>query len=109
MVAVVVAVLAGLLPINFLAEMTSIGTLVAFLVVSSASSCSGGTAPDLPRGFGCRGYPVIPILSILGCLWIIMDLRPVTLYVFVIWTAVVFVWYLLYARGHSNLGQQSNE
>ena len=79
LVAVVVGLLAGLLPINFLAEMTSIGTLVAFLVVSIGVMVLRRTAPDLPRGFKVPGYPVTPILSIIGCLWIIKDLRPVTI------------------------------
>ena len=46
-----------------------------------------------------------PILAILGCLWIIKDLRPVTLLVFVVWTAVVLVWYFTYGLKHSHLGR----
>ena len=68
-----------LLPIDFLAEMTSIGTLVAFLVVSIGVIMLRRTAPDLPRGFKVPGYPVTPILSIAGCIWIIQDLRAVTI------------------------------
>ena len=56
-VAVVVSVLAGVLPIDFLAEMTSIGTLVAFLVVSVGVMVLRRTAPDLPRGFRYRSIP----------------------------------------------------
>ena len=78
-VAVVVSLLAGVLPINFLAEMTSIGTLVAFLVVSVGVMVLRRTAPDLPRGFKVPGYPVTPLLSIAGCIWIIQDLRAVTI------------------------------
>lgn len=102
-VAVAVALLAGLLPINFLAEMTSIGTLVAFLVVSVGVIILRRTAPDLPRGFRVPGYPVTPILSVLGCLWIITNLRPVTIAVFGIWVAVVLVWYFTYGIRHSRL------
>jgi amino acid transporter len=102
-VAVIVSLLAGLLPINFLAEMTSIGTLVAFLVVSIGVIILRRTAPDLPRGFRVPGYPVTPILSVLGCLWIIVDLRPVTIAVFAIWVAVVLVWYFTYGIRHSRL------
>ena len=76
------SLLAGLVPINFLAEMTSIGTLVAFLVVSIGVIILRRTMPDLPRGFKVPGYPVTPILSIAGCIWIIQDLRAVTIYVF---------------------------
>ncbi len=79
LVAIIVALLAGLLPIEFLAEMTSIGTLVAFLVVSVGVIILRRTAPDLPRGFKVPGYPVTPILSIIGCVWIIIDLRPITI------------------------------
>ncbi|MFC4942490.1 APC family permease [Pseudonocardia sp. GCM10023141] len=103
-VAVLVALLAGLLPINFLAEMTSIGTLVAFLVVSVGVIILRRTAPDLPRGFKVPGYPVVPILSILGCLYIIKDLRFITILVFLIWVAVVLVWYFTYGIRHSRLG-----
>ncbi len=104
-VAVVVALLAGLLPINFLAEMTSIGTLVAFLIVSIGVIVLRQTAPELPRGFRVPLYPVIPILSILGCLWIIIDLRVVTILVFLIWAAVALAWYAFYGRRHSVLNR----
>ncbi len=104
-VALVVALLAGLLPINFLAEMTSIGTLVAFLVVSVGVIILRRTEPDLPRGFKVPGYPVVPVLSVLGCLWIIIGLRPITILVFLIWVAVVLVWYYTYGIRHSRLDQ----
>jgi amino acid transporter len=107
-VAVVVALLAGLLPINFLAEMTSIGTLVAFLIVSIGVIVLRQSAPDLPRGFRVPFYPVLPILSVLGCLWIIIDLRPITIVVFLVWSAVALLWYTAYGRNHSALQHTSN-
>jgi APA family basic amino acid/polyamine antiporter len=106
-VAVIVSLLAGVLPINFLAEMTSIGTLVAFLVVSVGVMVLRQTAPDLPRGFRVPLYPVVPILSIAGCIWIIKDLRAVTIYVFVIWASVALAWYFFYGIRHSALGQEA--
>jgi basic amino acid/polyamine antiporter, APA family len=102
-VAVVVGLLAGLLPINFLAEMTSIGTLVAFLVVSIGVIVLRRKSPDLPRGFKVPGYPVTPILSILGCLWIITSLRGVTILAFVVWVAAAMVFYFAYSIRHSRL------
>jgi basic amino acid/polyamine antiporter, APA family len=104
-VAVIVSLLAGLLPINFLAEMTSIGTLVAFLVVSVGVMVLRRTAPDLRRGFRVPLYPVTPILSIAGCIWIIQDLRAVTIYVFFGWAAVALLWYAFYGRSHATLGR----
>ena len=107
-VACVIALLAGLIPINFLAEMTSIGTLVAFLVVSIGVIVLRRTAPDLPRTFKVPGYPVTPVLSVLGCLWIIKDLRAVTIWVFVIWVAIALVWYFVYGIKHSHLGRHEH-
>jgi APA family basic amino acid/polyamine antiporter len=101
--ATVISLLAGVIPINFLAEMTSIGTLVAFMVVSIGVIVLRRTQPHLPRGFKVPGYPVTPILSIAGCIWIIKDLRTVTILVFVIWAGVAVVWYLFYGRRNSRL------
>src|SRR5699024_4587500 len=105
-VSAAVAVLAGVLPINFLAEMTSIGTLAAFLVVSIAVIVLRRREPNLERSFKVPFYPVIPILSIIGCLWIIKDLRPVTIIVFVVWTALVLVWYFFTGRKNSVLARE---
>ena len=107
-VAAAIALLAGLIPINFLAEMTSVGTLVAFAVVSIAVIILRRREPDLPRPFKVPGYPVTPILSVLGCLWIIKDLRVPTLVIFVIWVAIVLVWYFLYGMKHSHLGRHEH-
>jgi len=107
-VAIVISLLAGLIPINFLAEMTSIGTLVAFLVVSVGVVVLRHTHPELPRGFKVPGYPVTPVLSVLGCLWIIKDLRAVTIWVFLIWVAVALAWYAYYGFRHSHLGRHEH-
>lgn len=105
-VSVVIAILAGFIPINFLAEMTSIGTLVAFVVVALAVIILRVREPNLERGFKVPFYPVLPILSILGCLWIISSLRPITIVVFVVWTAVIIGLYLIFGRRNSVLGKQ---
>jgi APA family basic amino acid/polyamine antiporter len=107
-VAAVIGLMAGLIPINFLAEMTSIGTLVAFIAVSIGVIVLRRKSPDLPRSFKVPLYPLTPILSILGALWIISSLRPVTIYVFVIWVAVAFLWYFVYSRHHSHLGRHEH-
>src|SRR5262245_10958431 len=107
-VACVIALLAGLIPIEFLAEMTSIGTLVAFLVVSIGVMVLRSTHPELPRGFRVPFYPVLPLLSIAGCIWIIQDLRAVTIYVFVIWVSVAMLWYAFYGYRHSHLGRHEH-
>ena len=103
-----VGILAGVIPINFLAEMTSIGTLVAFIVVSIGVIVLRRSQPDLPRSFKVPFYPLTPILAIVGALWIIQDLRAITIYVFVIWTAVVLLWYFTYGIKHSHLGRHEH-
>lgn len=104
-VAVAISLLAGLIPIDFLAEMTSIGTLVAFLVVSIGVMVLRRSHPDLPRGFKVPLFPLTPILSIAGCIWIIQDLRPTTIYVFLVWVSVALVFYFAYSIRHSHLGR----
>lgn len=103
-VAIAVGLLAGFLPISFLAEMTSIGTLVAFAVVSIGVIILRATEPDLERGFKVPGYPVVPILSVAGCIYIIIGLDWITIAVFVVWVAVALVWYFTYGIRHSRLG-----
>lgn len=106
-VAVILSVLAGVVPIDFLFEMTSIGTLVAFMIVSIGVIVLRRTAPDLPRGFKVPLYPVLPIASVAGCLWIIQDLRAVTIWVFLVWSSVALTWYFFYGRRNSALEKAS--
>jgi APA family basic amino acid/polyamine antiporter len=101
----VTAILAAVIPINFLAEMTSIGTLVAFLVVSFGVIILRVREPNLERGFKVPFGWTIPILSILGCIWIISQLQPITIIVFVIWAAVFLGFYMVYGRKRSVLGR----
>ena len=64
-VAVVTGILAGFVPIDYLWDLVSIGTLVAFItVVGRRDHPAGRREPDLPRGFKVPGYPVTPVLSI---------------------------------------------
>jgi len=107
-VAVVISLLAGFIPINFLAEMTSIGTLIAFITVSIGVIVLRRREPDLPRSFKVPLYPVTPILAIAGSLWIVYNLRIVTLFVFVFWVGVAVIWFLIYARSHSHLGRHEH-
>ncbi|MDN6373659.1 MAG: amino acid permease, partial [Brevibacterium aurantiacum] len=108
-VTVVIAILAGFIPLNFLAEMTSIGTLVAFVVVSLAVIILRVREPNLERGFKVPFYPVLPVLAIIGCLWIISNLQIITIVVFLIWTAVILGLYFIFGRKSSVLGKQRAE
>lgn len=101
--ALFVGVLAGLVPLDFLVDLTSMGTLVAFTVVSIGVMVLRRTQPDLPRGFRVPGYPVVPLLSIAFCLYLIYGLPGVTYALFAGWLAIAAAVYAGYARTHSRL------
>ena len=102
-VAVVVSLLAGFVPLDKLADMVSIGTLTAFIVVSLGVIILRRREPDLPRGFKVPLYPVTPILSIVACGYILYSLHWYTWIAFGGWVLVVLVFYFVWGRHHSAL------
>lgn len=102
-VSVIVALLAGFVPLDYLIDMVSIGTLTAFIVVSIGVIILRVREPDLPRGFKVPGYPVTPVLSVLACLYILYFLHWYTWLAFGAWVAVALVFYVLWGRHHSAL------
>ena len=74
-VGVFVGILAGFVPLGILIDLTSMGTLVAFTVVSIGVIILRRTQPDLPRGFRVPFYPVTPVLSAASALYIISQCR----------------------------------
>ncbi|MET7619099.1 amino acid permease [Streptomyces sp. NPDC005408] len=98
-----VAVLAAVFPLDLLADLTSMGTLAAFAVVSVGVMVLRRTAPELERGFRVPGYPVVPILSVLACAYLIQELPLDTYLLFGGWLAVALAVYLLYSRRNSRL------
>ncbi len=83
--------------------MVSIGTLVAFIIVSLGVIILRVREPDLPRGFKVPGYPVTPVLSILACGYILYSLHWYTWIAFSAWVTVALIFYLLWSRHHSAL------
>jgi basic amino acid/polyamine antiporter, APA family len=104
-VAVFVGVLAGFVPLTVLLDLTSMGTLVAFTVVSIGVIILRRTQPDLPRGFRVPGYPVTPILSAGFALYIISQLPYSTFALFAVWLGVAAIIYFTYSARHSRLGR----
>ena len=109
LVGIVVAFVAGLTPINVVAELTNIGTLAAFVLVSAAVLILRRTQPNLRRAFRVPLVPWIPILSIIASLVLIVSLPWVTLVRFVIWLAIGMVIYFLYSRRNSHLQQEADK
>ena len=91
-----VAVLAGFVPLSKLSELTSIGTLFAFVVVSIGVVILRRTRPDLPRSFRTPFVPVLPILAVLACVWLMLNLPVDTWIRFGVWMVVGFVVYFGY-------------
>ncbi|MFT3942542.1 MAG: amino acid permease [Ancrocorticia sp.] len=108
-VSIAVAVLAGLLPMEILADLTSIGTLTAFGLVSLGVMILRRTAPDMRRGFKVPGYPITPILSIAACIYVIVNLQAITLISFAIWIGVALLFYFTWSRKHSQLTKLQEE
>jgi APA family basic amino acid/polyamine antiporter len=102
----VVALLAGFVPLSKLSELVSIGTLFAFVIVSIGVVVLRRTRPDLPRAFRTPWVPVLPILSVLACGWLMLNLPVDTWLRFVVWMAVGFAIYFGYSRQHSRLAHQ---
>lgn len=103
---VIVAVLAGFIPLAELAELVNIGTLFAFLVVSVGVMILRNTRPDLPRAFRTPWVPVIPILSVLACLFVMINLPVETWLRFLAWMGIGIVIYAAYGYRQSRLGRQ---
>jgi basic amino acid/polyamine antiporter, APA family len=106
---VVVAVIAGFVDLTTLANLVNIGTLFAFILVSIAVVVLRRTRPDLPRAFRTPAVPVVGALSVLMCLYLMLNLTGETWERFVIWMAIGFVVYFAYGRRHSRLGLRTAE
>lgn len=104
-VAVIVAFFAGVVPLGKLAELTNIGTLFAFIVVSLGVLVLRKTQPNLNRAFKVPFVPVIPILAVLFCGYLTLQLPATTWTAFIIWIAIGLIVYLLYGRRNSKLNQ----
>ncbi len=100
---VIVAAVAGFVPINVLGEMTSIGTLFAFVVVSLAVIVLRIKRPEARRPFRVPGGHVIPTLGVLACAYLMVSLSVMTWVRFLGWLDIGIVIYWFYGRTHSPL------
>src|SRR5438874_6168144 len=96
-----VGAMAGFLPLGILAEMTSIGTLFAFVIVCGAVMVMRRTNPDATRPFRAPLVPLVPILGILTCLLLMFSLPAENWYRLIIWLVIGFNIYFGYGRYRS--------
>ena len=98
-IGLVVAAIAGLLPIDLLGEMVSIGTLAAFALVCVAVMHLRRRHPELPRPFRVPLEPALPSLGVLACLVLMAGLPWQTWTRLVVWLAIGMAIYLTSGRG----------
>ncbi|CEK09159.1 amino acid permease [Legionella hackeliae] len=105
----VMSLAAGLVPIDDLAELVNVGTLFAFIIVCTGVIFLRYTHPELPRPFKTPLMPIIPVLGIIGCAYLMINLPWVSLLRFFIWMLIGLVVYWLYSRFHSALNIQQKK
>jgi APA family basic amino acid/polyamine antiporter len=100
---VIVAIFAGFTNIQAAGEMTSIGTLFAFVVVCAAVLVLRSKRPDAKRPFRVPLGPIFPILGILSCAYLMLSLPVITWIRFLGWLDLGMIIYWLYGRRNSAL------
>jgi APA family basic amino acid/polyamine antiporter len=101
----VAGVIGGLFPIGILGELVSIGTLLAFVIVSAGVLVLRYRRPDLVRPFRTPLVPAVPILSILICGYMMAGLPGDTWLRLIVWMAIGLVIYFAYGRLNSRLAR----
>ena len=103
---IVVAIPSGLFDIGLLAELSNIGTLFAFVLVSIGVMVLRAREPERKRGFRVPFGPVIPVMSIFFCVLLMAGLPVGTWIRFFVWLAIGLVIYVFYSRARSEFAPQ---
>jgi APA family basic amino acid/polyamine antiporter len=102
---VAVALIGGLVDLETLVHLVSIGTLFAFVLVSVGVVILRRKRPDLERSFRTPAIYVVSTLSVLLCVYLMLNLTGGTWVRFLVWMAIGLVVYFTYGYKHSRLGQ----
>jgi APA family basic amino acid/polyamine antiporter len=97
----IIALIAGFFPINQIANIVNIGALAAFITVCVSVIVLRYTKPNIPRPFKTPFSPLIPLLGVISCLYLMSSLPHITWVSFFIWTAIGLVIYFSYSRSNS--------
>jgi basic amino acid/polyamine antiporter, APA family len=106
---VVAALVAGFFPIGLLGELVSIGTLLAFVIVCAGTWYLRVKEPNRERPFKTPLVPLVPILGILTCGFMMYFLPADTWLRLIIWMLIGIVIYFLYGRHHSVLRRTGHQ
>ena len=108
-VAILTAIVAGFVPSDYLWNSVSFGTLVAFSTVAISLMVLRRTHRNLERPFKVPLYPVVPILTVAVCVYLLFSLGWFTWVICLSWLAIVFVFYLFYGRKHATLNTYTSD
>ena len=100
---VFVGLFSAFAPISVVGKMTSIGTLLAFVLVCGGVLIMRKTHPDMPRPFRTPLVPLVPILGVLCNFLLMLGLGWSNWARLVVWLVIGFVIYFSYSRHHSRL------
>ena len=100
---VFVSLFAAFVPARVVGEMTSIGTLLAFVLVCVGVMVLRKAQPDAPRSFRTPWVPLVPILGIASCMLMMLSLPGDTWLRLFIWLAIGFIIYFGYSAKNSKL------
>jgi APA family basic amino acid/polyamine antiporter len=104
----VMSLTAGFTPIGDLAELVNIGTLAAFVLVCGGVIALRITKPNLERPFKLSYHPVIPVLGIIFCLYLMFSLPLITWIRFAIWMLMGIAIYAGYGYRNSLAQKESS-
>ncbi|MBA4493697.1 amino acid permease [Paenactinomyces guangxiensis] len=103
----VCGLLGAFVPLDDLVKLVNMGTLAAFVLISVAVWVLRVKQPDLPRKFRCPWVPVLPILAIIFCGYLMFQLPGSTWLRFGIWLLIGIIFYFVYSRKNSKLNSAS--
>jgi len=98
-----VSLFSAFAPISIVGEMTSIGTLLAFVIVCFGIIVMRKTQPNLPRPFKTPWVPLVPVVGIIVNIGLMLGLGLSNWLRLIIWMIIGLVIYFTYSRYHSRL------
>ena len=100
-----IALVAGLMPMEEVTNLVNIGTLFAFLLVSISVLVLRKRNPEFKRPFHAPFVPWTPLIAIAFCAYLVLQLPPLTFIVFLVWMAIGLGLYFCYGYHHSSLSK----
>ncbi len=109
LIGLVVGLVAAFTPIDSIAKMVNIGTLLAFILVAIAVWIMRKREPNIERPFRTPYLPVVAVLGIFTNLAMMLSLELINWLRLMIWLAIGLVIYFIYSRRHSTLPKKLQE